>query len=188
MKLGGGVLMVAALAMAGCAPDYVTGSSATVLLVLTSINGGSPILSDIRDDTGTIFNCQTKVAVTEIAKNPANVGNDSERITVNRYDVAFRRSDGRSVEGVDVPYRFSGAMTFTLKPGDESTFTIDLVRHQAKIEPPLSSVTGFQLIEMTADVTLYGQTVAGQTVSAKGSVDVRFADYAKGSTTCESGT
>jgi hypothetical protein len=188
MKLGGGVLVVAALAMAACAPDYVTGSSATVLLVMTSINGGSPIASDVRGDNGVIINCQTKVAVSEIVKNPADPGTDSENVTVNRYDVAFRRSDGRAVEGVDVPYRFSGAMAFTLKPGDESTFTIDLVRHQAKIEPPLSNVAGLQLIEMTADITVYGQTVSGQIVSAKGSADVRFADYATGTPTCESGS
>jgi hypothetical protein len=189
MKLGGGVAMAAALALAGCAPDYVTGSSATVLLAVSAINGGSPIASDVRGDSGEITNCLTIVSVSETVKNPNNAGNSSENVTLSRYDVAFRRADGRAVEGVDVPYRFSGSMTFTLKPGEVGkAITIDLVRQQAKLEPPLSNITGVQLVEMTADVTVYGQTVSGQNVMAKGSADVRFADYATGTKTCESGS
>ena len=38
-------------------------------------------------------------------------------ITVNRYRVTYRRSDGRNTPGVDVPYAFDGAVTFTVEPG-----------------------------------------------------------------------
>jgi hypothetical protein len=189
MKLGGGVAMAAALALAGCAPDYVTGSSATVLVSVTSINGGSPIASDVRGDDGEIINCFTSVTLSEVVKNPNDPGSASQNVTVSRYDVSFRRADGRAVEGVDVPYRFSGSMTFTLLPGDlNKPITIDLVRQQAKLEPPLSNIGGLQLVEMTATVTVYGQTVSGQNVMASGSADVRFADYASGTKTCESGS
>ena len=52
-------------------------------------------------------------------------------ITVNRYRVTFRRSDGRNTPGVDVPYAFDGAVTFTVTPGDEQTVPFNLVRVQA---------------------------------------------------------
>jgi len=35
------------------------------------------------------------------------------QITVNRYRVDFKRSDGRNTPGVDVPYGFDGSATGT---------------------------------------------------------------------------
>ncbi|MCK7469888.1 MAG: hypothetical protein MZU95_03085 [Desulfomicrobium escambiense] len=35
-------------------------------------------------------------------------------VTVTRYHVAFKRSDGRNTPGVDVPYAFDGAATGTI--------------------------------------------------------------------------
>ena len=187
MRLRAVVGAVLAVGVVGCSADYVEENQATVLLVLTSINGGSPIASDVRGSSGEIVNCQTEVGMTTIVKNPGNPGGPVQAVVLQRYDVSFVRSDGRAVEGVDVPYRFSAPMTVTLQPGDELTFSIDLVRHQAKLEPPLSNITGLQIVEMTANVTIFGETVSRQTVSASGAAAIRFADYAAGTTTCESG-
>jgi hypothetical protein len=38
---------------------------------------------------------------------------------------------------------------------------------------------------MFADITVFGQTVSGKNVSAAGSAQVTFADYADGTSTCE---
>ena len=65
---------------------------------------------------------------------------------------------------------------------------MDLVRHQAKLVPPLSNITGLQIVTMFADVRLTGATISGSNVSADGSVQVTFADYATGTTTCEAGS
>lgn len=180
--------IVAGLAMVACSADYVEQSQSTILLVLTDINtGGAPILSDVRGPEGGIFNCQTSIGLTTFLKNPTAPTVDSENVILQRYDVSYVRSDGRAVEGVDVPYRFSAPLTATIAPGDNITVVVDIVRHQAKIEPPLSNITGLDIVEMTANVTFYGATISRQAVSASGVATIRFADYAEGTKTCESG-
>jgi hypothetical protein len=183
-------VLASALGLAGCAADYVTGSQATVLLLVTSINDGTPVLSDVRggDSGGTILNCQVLIKVKNITKDPNSGGSNVEGVTLDRYDVSFHRADGRGAEGVDVPFSFSSAMTRTVAVGAEETISIDLVRHQAKLEPPLSNIAGLQVVSMSAEVTVVGRTVSGASVTASGSAEVRFADYASGTTTCESGT
>jgi hypothetical protein len=188
MRLRAVAGIVLGLVMVACGADYVEDSDATVLLVLTSINAGTPILSDVRGETGTIINCTTALRLTSILKNPGNPGSPVESVVLQRYDVSYVRSDGRAVEGVDVPYRFSAPLTETVVPGEDTTVAIDIVRHQAKIEPPLSSITGLDIVEMTANVTVYGETVSRKAVSASGAAAIRFADYAEGTTTCESGS
>ena len=185
MRLGAIAGVVLALALAGCSADYVEDSEASVLLVVASINEGSPIASDVRGDNGLIVNCATDVSLAVILKNPANPGSAVESVVLRRYDVTFTRSDGRGVEGMDVPYRFSAPMTATIAPNNEVGIGIDLVRQQAKLEPPLSSITGLQIVEMTAHVTFFGETVSRKGVSASGAAAIRFADYGTGTTTCE---
>lgn len=184
-RIGAAAGLVAALGMAGCGADYVTGSQATVLLLVADINSGSPIASDVRGDTGQITNCSTKVKVANIPKNPNDPGGRIGNVLLNRYDVAFTRSDGRGVPGLDVPYPFSAAIAATIPNSGDQEVTLNLVRQQAKLEPPLSNITGLQIVAMTATVTVYGNTVSGQAVSASGAVEVRFADYRTGTTTCE---
>ena len=63
---------------------------------------------------------------------------DNNAITVNRYRVVYRRSDGRNTPGVDVPYAFDGAR----RPSRSARATTSpipfvLVRVQAKLEAPL---------------------------------------------------
>lgn len=187
MRLRAVVGIVLGLVMVACSADYVDQSQATVLLVLQSINAGAPILSDVRGDTGTIINCPTQVVLTSIFKNPGNPGSPVQDVLLQRYDVSYVRSDGRAVEGVDVPYRFSAPLTATIAPDQQVNVTIDIVRHQAKLELPLSNITGLDIVEMTANVTFYGATISRQAVSASGVATIRFADYAEGTKTCESG-
>jgi hypothetical protein len=185
MRLGALGAAALALAMAGCSAAYVEDSQATVLLLVSSINAGAPVASDVRGEGGTITNCAVTATVVVVVKNPSNPGSPVDNVILQRYDVSFQRSDGRGVEGVDVPYRFSGAMTATVGVGGEETVSIDLVRQQAKLEPPLSNITGLQIVEMTANVTFYGATVSRSTVSASGSAGIRFADFGVGTPTCE---
>jgi hypothetical protein len=185
MKLGAAVGAALALAMAGCSAAYVEDSQATVLLLVSSINAGATVASDVRGEGGVITNCPVDAKMVVVAKNPNNPGSTVENVILQRYDVSFQRSDGRGVEGVDVPYRFSGAMTETVAVGGEATVSIDLVRQQAKLEPPLSNITGLQIVEMTATVTFYGATVSRSTVSATAYAGIRFADFGTGTPTCE---
>jgi len=178
--------------MAGCSANYVENSQASVLLVIEAINGGAPIASDVRSDSDsggeTIINCDAEIDVSVLLKNASSnaVPGPSEAVTISRYEVTYSRSDGRGAEGVDVPYRIVGPASFTLGPGDDGTFPITIVRHQAKLEPPLVNIEGLQLLTTAAKVTLYGETISGEGVQATGSVQVTFADYAEGTPTCES--
>jgi len=188
MRLGPAACVVMALALVSCGADYVEQNDASVLLLLNSVNDGKPLASDVRSAGGSIVNCTTIVSLQTQVKNPNNPGSPVESVILNRYDVSFTRSDGRAVEGVDVPYRFSGALTATVAIGETAQVSIDLVRQQAKLEPPLSNITGLQIVDMTATVTLYGETVSRKGVSASGAAAIRFADFADGTPTCESGS
>jgi hypothetical protein len=189
-RAGAAAAVALALAVAGCSADYVEQSQASVLLVVEAVNAGSPVLSDVRgsgENDATIVNCVTEVEVTVRAKNPTQLTSAVQDVRILRYDVVWRRSDGRGVEGADVPYRTSGNITITVSPGENVTFPIDLVRHQAKLVPPLSNITGLQVVTMFADITLTGEVISGEGVSGQGTAQVTFADYGTGTQTCEAG-
>jgi hypothetical protein len=111
-------------------------------------------------------------------------------ITVTRYRVQFRRTDGHNVEGVDVPAAFEGGMTLTVTDtGVTGAFT--LVRAQSKTSapllalapplpplPPLPPGTILGSILTLADVTFYGTDQAGHAVTVTGTITVDFADWA----------
>jgi hypothetical protein len=191
MRLGTAAGAALALAMAGCSAEYVEGDASTVLLVVESINDGAPVMSDVRGagaNPDTIVNCLAQVTVSVRTKNPNVTATAVQDVRLTRYEVSYRRSDGRGVQGVDVPYTISGNMTITARVGETTTFSVDLVRHQAKLLPPLSNITGLQLVTMFADVTLNGATISGSNVSGQGATQVTFADYGTGTATCESGS
>ena len=110
MRLGTAAAL--ALALAGCSADYVEQNQSSVLLLVESINEGAPLLSDVNVD-GTVVNCEGTVAVSVRAKNPGNPVTPVNDVRVLRYEVSYRRSDGRGVPGVDVPYTISGNLTAT---------------------------------------------------------------------------
>jgi hypothetical protein len=133
--------------------------------------------------TPTIFEDFGRVVVRLSFKDPGTPSNPStptsaNYITVTRYRVVYRRADGRNTPGVDVPYPFDGASTFSVLDIGSSTFT--LVRGQAKLEPPLLALRGLggsQLISTIADITFYGHDQTGSAVSVTGSMSVNFADW-----------
>jgi hypothetical protein len=104
----------------------------------------------------------------------------NNNITFTRYRVEYRRTDGRNVQGVDVPYAFEGASTFTVPASGTVTAGFILVRVQAKLDPPLITLEGDGgsiVISTIADVTFYGKDQTGVDVSVKGSISVNFSDW-----------
>ena len=63
-------------------------------------------------------------------------------VTIKRYRVRYRRTDGRNTQGVDVPWGFDGAITGTLAAGGSLGLQFELVRHVAKEETPLIQLRG----------------------------------------------
>ena len=98
-------------------------------------------------------------------------------MTISRYRVVYRRTDGHNTPGVDVPFPFDSAITFTVTADGGST-GFNLVRHSAKQEAPLASLAfNPDLINTIADVTFYGQDQAGNDVSATGSIGIDFGNF-----------
>ena len=152
-------------------------NSDVVTLVKVTIGG-------VEQQVPTIFNDVGKVTLRTLLKDAGNPGAQTSPsnlnvITVDRYRVVFRRSDGRNTQGLDVPYAFDGAATATITPGPLEV-GFELVRHQAKEEAPLRALAGGGgrlFISTIADVTFYGHDAAGNEVSVTGSISVDFADF-----------
>ena len=80
--------------------------------------------------------------------------------------------------GVDVPYGFDSAVTFTVAPGQTASAGFELVRHIAKEEAPLVSLAANDdLITTIAQVTFYGKDHAGNDVTASGSIGITFGNF-----------
>ena len=212
-SLSFGLIAVAAVAASGCTPDWAKENSSPFILEIASISGTSDATSsgqggEIRSDVitnGSVFNDDAVVAVNVFRKNN-NVGigtSPVEHVFLDRYEVLYFRTDGRNTEGVDVPYRITGALGnlrfHTAGPGGggevEQTVNITIVRHAAKLEPPLSDLRNFftsqpldpsapfqvpgqGIITTIAEITIHGHTVQGDGLQATGRVQVSFADFA----------
>ena len=62
-----------------------------------------------------------------------------------------------------------------------ATVAFELVRHQAKLEPPLKNLVGLGgqgFISTIAEITFYGRDQNGNEVSVTGWIDVQFGDFA----------
>jgi len=186
LPVAAAVAVATALAMAGCSADYVENSTAPVRLVIDSLNGGAQLDSDVRNGEQSTFVCENEVdvKVTSQNKNPNGPTAESSEILLESYEVKYTRSDGRGVEGVDVPYRITGAVSSRIGIGDDVTFPLEVVRRQAKLEPPLDNINQTTVLTVTAQVTLFGKTISEQRVSATSSMQIDFADFGDKETAC----
>ena len=103
-------------------------------------------------------------------------------IFVNRYVVSYIRSDGKSQEGVDVPYSFEGSMSALVEVDSEESVSFIIVRAIAKLEPPLVDMAhgrGEGQLNVTAKIDFYGKDTLGNSVKATGYLSIFFADYAE---------
>ena len=178
---------VCALATAACGGELLRTGRAPVYLVVTDVTAGmdgqelaSFLLSDVITG-GSAVNDNVRVGLRLEPKNPTATTTAINSVTLTRYDVVFRRTDGRNRPGTDVPYGFSGALSSTLAVGGEGGVTFVLVRHQSKREPPLANIEGgggLRLLSTIADITIYGRDQNGNDVMVKASIDVHFGDFA----------
>lgn len=201
-KRAAGIVLAVLLGSVSCGDVVRTGKSPVLIVVesLQAASGAEPqlfstfLLSDVSvlvevegstQPRETFFNDIGQAVLRLEPKDHGLSGTGGSifpvnQVVLNRYHVQFRRADGRGVPGVDVPYAFDGAVSMTL---GESPVTVpfEIVRHQAKLEPPLRSLAGFGgrlFISTLADVTFYGQDLAGNEIQVTGTMNVSFADYA----------
>jgi len=100
------------------------------------------------------------------------------QVIVDRYHVEYIRADGRNVQGVDVPYAWDGAMTFSVQPGAARSVTFEIVRHSAKVEPPLIQlVNSANVIATICRVTFYARDLAGNRMTATAQMEIDFGNF-----------
>lgn len=189
MKTVNRMALLSALTLAGCTADYVKSGNAPVQLIITGFSL-AVLDSDVQISNGGVCPDEVSLSVGNRPKNPnVTVGSTVQDVVVNRYEVSYSRSDGRATQGVDVPYSISGTLAATVPAASSGTTTIfiEVVRRQAKLEPPLIELvpSGQALIvTMFAKVTLYGTTTAGENVTATASLQVDMANFGDTDTTC----
>lgn len=190
MAIGAGLASLVWTAGCGEAVRQGTGSAFLVIESITAAPGGasSPTFSNVLQSdvstNGGVFEDPGKVVLRLAAKDLTSPLTSNNLVTINRYRVVYRRSDGRNQQGTDVPYAFDGAVSFSV--GTESTeASFSLVRVQAKLEAPLITLVnspvflgGAGVISTLADVTFYGRDTTGHDVSVSGTLSVNFADWA----------
>ncbi|HXD73654.1 MAG TPA: hypothetical protein VN628_07955, partial [Vicinamibacterales bacterium] len=131
----------------------------------------------IFSDTGQVVMHMVPKDIGVSATTPTTPSTNNQ-VTINRVHVSYRRTDGRNQEGIDVPFAFDSAVTFTVPASGQVTSGFILVRSQAKEEPPLLAlVTNGLVISMIGDVTFYGQDVVGNAVTVTGSINIDFANF-----------
>lgn len=194
-----------AAAMTGCVPEWARENETGIIMEVAGITGepGAPGIEAgdiLHSDVTPVFNDNAIVTVNVYRKNP-NVDATSplEHVRLESYQVRFFRTDGHSVEGVDVPHRITGplnSLRFHTPTGTgelEIDAVVTVVRHQAKLEPPLVNLTAFLISDTTgtpllagqgiisavAEITIYArQVTTGEPLSASGRMQVTFANFA----------
>jgi len=183
------VLALGALAMSGCVPDWAEQGDSPNTLLMTGINSGTPITSDVQISNGSICPDFAALRVENHLKNPLNTdASFRSDIVIERYDVRYFRSDGRSTEGVDVPFRITGNVAQEIQASNSAVLNLEIVRRQAKLEPPLRNLQGLgggQVVTMFAEVTLHARSTIQQSLNtATARVQIDFADFVDTLTSC----
>ena len=180
------VLAVCVGAAAGCS-DMVRQGTGPVSLVIDSMTasaggGGAAaaassfLLSDVQEDDGGSFNDTGSATLRLLHKNPLLTPSSINAVTIQRYTVTYRRTDGRNTPGVDVPFPIDGAVTTTITGSGSVGF--ELVRHTQKAEAPLVQLANSPVsLSVIAQVTFFGRDQAGNAVSTTGEIGITFSNF-----------
>ncbi len=151
--------------------------SDVVTNVTTTIGADVVSQPTIYEDLGRIT---VRMALKDLGSSIApNTPTTANTVTITRYHVEFRRTDGRNTPGVDVPYAFDGGASGSADSGG-TTINFVIVRAQSKIEAPLMALRnsgGAILISTIAEITFYGRDQNGNDVSVTGTMSINFGDW-----------
>jgi hypothetical protein len=181
-------LLIALAAASGCGDLQRQGQGSSYLIVerLEAAPGSDPgafvgtLASDVLtvvDEVPTVFGDLGRVSLSLAMKDPSLTEPTSANfITLTQYRVRYVRSDGRNMQGVDVPYAFDGALTLTVAGSADGVFT--LVRNQAKNEAPLRAlIVNGVIISTVAEITFYGRDQTGREVSTVARISIDFGNF-----------
>jgi hypothetical protein len=199
------VVVVAVVAASASCGDVARSGRAPVFLVIDSLKGSrgasspgqlsgtltSDVITNVTSPAPctaaipcpTIFGDSGEVILRSSLKDIGTAGtpaapSSNNEVTITRYHVTYVRADGRNTPGVDVPYPFDGAVTGTIQPNSTLSLGFEIVRIDAKQEPPLAAlVSSPQVLTTITNVTFYGRDLVGNTISATGTIQIDFANF-----------
>jgi hypothetical protein len=176
--------------------DVVRTGRAPVFLVVSSVAGGEEstafLLSDVIRNRTSPAPCSATAPCPTVVNDPGTASlavnmkdfsvtpapNNNNAVTINRYRVEYRRSDGRNTPGVDVPFPIEGGATATIPANSVGSVGFELVRHTSKEETPLVElINNSAIISTTAYVTFFGTDQVGNDISATGTILVNFGNF-----------
>jgi hypothetical protein len=194
--LGAIALAMVVLPSGGCTPDWAENNDSNVILRIVKITGstggdsaGSGVDDVLNSDVFPVFNDNATLELQVIPKNQSadlNLGQLND-VLLESYEVRYLRTDGLDREGADVPYRITGPLATQVEANQIVQASIVVVRHQAKEEPPLRNLRfligtgaggGEDIVSIIARITVFGRTTSGKAVTATGSLQINFADFA----------
>lgn len=192
--------LIIVVAMAGCNGVENDSTSGTMLQIvsltgndLQGAAGSTTVFSDVITN-GSIMNDNGVAAIMALPLDPMLGTGDITPymdVLIDQIDVEFRRTDGRNVEGVDVPYRFTQPMSMLVPINSEMEIPFVLIRHVAKLEAPLLALRETQnqgkVLQLVAVITIHGKDQGGHRVAPKtGYINVWCSNFAD--TTATTGT
>jgi hypothetical protein len=182
------IALVALASVSASCGEFKRQGQGPTIVVVRSLQGapgatpeefGGTLLSDVVTDEGGTLNDLGEVEMSLVAKDPGVGPSPLNSVTINRYRVAYSRTDGRNKEGADVPYSFDSALTFTVPNDGIAKAGFQIVRNTAKWESPLRALAfNGDFIHTIAEVTFYGRDQAGNEVIASGKIGIDFSNWA----------
>jgi hypothetical protein len=174
MKLKIFGLIIAVLFLASCNAmenDSTSGSMMQIVSLtgndLEGKAGSTTVFSDVVTNSS-IFNDNGVAAIQTLPLDPLldpTMITPYMNVLVDQIDVVFKRTDGRNVEGVDVPYRFTQPMSMLVPINENLEIPFVLIRHVAKLEAPLLALREVTsqgiVLQLVAQVTIHGKDMGG---------------------------
>ena len=178
----------------GCTADgAIDNADSAVILVLNALAPTSDPFGDVITSGNTILDDTVMATFSAhlkgpITTNPQTTTPEFQEIILERYEVVFTRTDG----GTAVPAGFTRGMvlrvSITEAGSDElrsSDISLVIVPSTQKAQPPISFLispgiepgTNFTNIQLTANITFFGRTLAGKNVAVVGQIGINFANY-----------
>jgi hypothetical protein len=116
------------------------------------------------------------LAMKDISVSPSS----NNAVTITNYRVEYIRTDGRNMQGIDVPYAFDSGATGTIEGTTSLQIGFTLVRAGAKGQAPLVQLqSGGNVVSTIAKVTFYGADRVGNAISVTGQLQVDFGYFPK---------
>ncbi len=141
--------------------------------------------SDVyEDDSGTIVSDIISATLEAKLKEPESIGagpSYQNRIFIHTYEVSYTYVDSLNMASTTVPATFQGRLSVGIDIDESALIDFIIVREQAKAALPLSAIAPpipVRALQVVAQITFYGDDIAGHPVQATGYLTIYFANYA----------